>query len=209
MTTFDCDMLHALRDASEITIRTDKLPRVPCRSGWWWTATMPSCARYRVPGGPGIGDLAAGAERHSSRSPARGWRCGAVPASDPGAIERASREYSENTGSSPYAQTMVKPRAAVDHAATGTAINGEVTMEIKRNGSQASNKGPADWFTGTVRIDPLFQAPEPRVFRRQRHFRAGCAQRLAYPSARPDADRHGRLRLGAARRRTSRGDPAG
>jgi quercetin dioxygenase-like cupin family protein len=34
-------------------------------------------------------------------------------------------------------------------------------MEIKRVGSQASNKGPADWFTGTVRIDPLFQAPAP------------------------------------------------
>jgi quercetin dioxygenase-like cupin family protein len=31
-------------------------------------------------------------------------------------------------------------------------------IEIKRNGSQASVKGPADWFTGTVRIDPLFQA---------------------------------------------------
>ena len=32
-------------------------------------------------------------------------------------------------------------------------------MEIKRNGSQPSGKGPAEWFTGTVRIDPLFQAP--------------------------------------------------
>src|SRR5258708_7831171 len=31
-------------------------------------------------------------------------------------------------------------------------------MEISRIGSQPSNKGPADWFTGTVRIDPLFQA---------------------------------------------------
>jgi quercetin dioxygenase-like cupin family protein len=30
-------------------------------------------------------------------------------------------------------------------------------MEIKRAGSQPSSKGPADWFTGTVRIDPLFQ----------------------------------------------------
>jgi quercetin dioxygenase-like cupin family protein len=30
-------------------------------------------------------------------------------------------------------------------------------MEIKRAGSQPSTKGPADWFTGTVRIDPLFQ----------------------------------------------------
>ena len=34
-------------------------------------------------------------------------------------------------------------------------------MEIKRAGSQPSTKGPADWFTGTVRIDPLFQAPDP------------------------------------------------
>ena len=34
-------------------------------------------------------------------------------------------------------------------------------MDIKRSGSQPSGKGPADWFTGTVRIDPLFEAPEP------------------------------------------------
>src|SRR5439155_737032 len=34
-------------------------------------------------------------------------------------------------------------------------------MEIKRSGSQSSTKGPADWFTGTVRLDPLFEPPEP------------------------------------------------
>lgn len=34
-------------------------------------------------------------------------------------------------------------------------------MEIKRNGSQPSSKGPSDWFSGTVRIEPLFQAPDP------------------------------------------------
>jgi quercetin dioxygenase-like cupin family protein len=34
-------------------------------------------------------------------------------------------------------------------------------MEIKRSGSAPSGKGPADWFTGTVGIDPLFQASEP------------------------------------------------
>ena len=34
-------------------------------------------------------------------------------------------------------------------------------MEIKRSGSQPSGKGPADWFTGTVRIDPLFQPHAP------------------------------------------------
>src|SRR3979490_2854091 len=32
-------------------------------------------------------------------------------------------------------------------------------MEIKRNGAQASTKGPAEYFTGTVRIDQLFKAP--------------------------------------------------
>src|SRR5579875_776657 len=36
-------------------------------------------------------------------------------------------------------------------------------MEIKRAGSQASRKGPAEWFTGSVRIDPLFEAPEPAL----------------------------------------------
>ncbi len=34
-------------------------------------------------------------------------------------------------------------------------------MEIKRVGSQPSSKGSADWFTGTVRVDPLFQANAP------------------------------------------------
>jgi quercetin dioxygenase-like cupin family protein len=34
-------------------------------------------------------------------------------------------------------------------------------MEIKRNSSEPSRKAPAEYFTGAVRIDPLFQAPEP------------------------------------------------
>ena len=34
-------------------------------------------------------------------------------------------------------------------------------MDIKRSGSQPSGKGPAEYFTGTVRIDPLFQADGP------------------------------------------------
>jgi len=33
-------------------------------------------------------------------------------------------------------------------------------MEIKRAGSQPSIDGPSEWFTGTVRIDPLFQSPD-------------------------------------------------
>ncbi len=49
-------------------------------------------------------------------------------------------------------------------------------MDIKRCGSQPSGKGPAENFTGTVRIDPLFQAPDPA--------RAGGASVTFEPSAR-------------------------
>lgn len=34
-------------------------------------------------------------------------------------------------------------------------------MEIKRSGSQPSTRGSAEYFTGTVRIDPLFKTPPP------------------------------------------------
>jgi quercetin dioxygenase-like cupin family protein len=49
-------------------------------------------------------------------------------------------------------------------------------MEITRLGSQASGKGPADWFTGSVRIDPLFQP--------NGHRRAAAAQVTFEPGAR-------------------------
>src|SRR5690349_14422987 len=47
------------------------------------------------------------------------------------------------------------------HAETRLTANLEDEMEITRIGSQPSAKGPADWFTGTVRIDPLFQPHAP------------------------------------------------
>ena len=49
-------------------------------------------------------------------------------------------------------------RAQADAHLTQTQ---QINMDIKRSGSQPSTKGPADWFTGTVRIDPLFQAGAP------------------------------------------------
>jgi len=36
-----------------------------------------------------------------------------------------------------------------------------IIMDIKRSGSEPSGKGPPEWFTGTVRIDPLFNPPTP------------------------------------------------
>jgi quercetin dioxygenase-like cupin family protein len=48
-------------------------------------------------------------------------------------------------------------------------------MEITQNGSQPSRKGPTEYFTGSVRIDPLFQAPEPaRVTSASVTFEAGA-----------------------------------
>lgn len=41
------------------------------------------------------------------------------------------------------------------------ACGEEIKMVIQRNGSQPSGVGPAEWFTGTVRIDPLFAAHPP------------------------------------------------
>jgi len=38
-------------------------------------------------------------------------------------------------------------------------------MEIKRTGSRPSRKGPAEYFTGAVRVDPLFEAPDPARMR--------------------------------------------
>jgi quercetin dioxygenase-like cupin family protein len=49
-------------------------------------------------------------------------------------------------------------------------------MQIKRSGADPSAKGSAEWFTGTVRIDPLFQAPAPA--------RVGCAMVTFEPGAR-------------------------
>ena len=48
-------------------------------------------------------------------------------------------------------------------------------MDIKRNGSRPSEKGPAEYFTGAVRVDPLFEAPDPaRVRGAHVTFEAGA-----------------------------------
>ncbi len=49
-------------------------------------------------------------------------------------------------------------------------------MEVKKNGTQPSQKGPEEYFTGSVRINPLSQAPEPS--------RVNCALVTFEPGAR-------------------------
>ncbi len=52
-----------------------------------------------------------------------------------------------------------KPAEAAMAATHQSGENG--IMGITRSGSQPSAKGPADYFTGSVRVDPLFQTPDP------------------------------------------------
>jgi quercetin dioxygenase-like cupin family protein len=52
----------------------------------------------------------------------------------------------------------------------------EHVMEIKRTGSRPSRNGPAEYFTGAVRVDPLFEAPDPARMR--------CAHVTFEPGAR-------------------------
>jgi quercetin dioxygenase-like cupin family protein len=53
-------------------------------------------------------------------------------------------------------------------------------MEIKRSGSQPSRPGPGDWFTGAVRLDPLFApAGEARAVGNSVTFEPGARTRWA------------------------------
>jgi quercetin dioxygenase-like cupin family protein len=55
--------------------------------------------------------------------------------------------------------TMSSPAPLRDHDTTTTRQ--EQPVEITRAGSQPSARGPSEWFTGTVRIDPVFPVKDP------------------------------------------------
>jgi hypothetical protein len=82
--------------------------------------------------------------------------------------------------------------------AFGTQQEFYMDIDIKRNGSRPSQKGPENWFTGTVRIDPLFQATEAA--------RTSAGQVTFEPGARTAWHTHPLPRMGAARWRPRRGD---
>jgi len=46
-------------------------------------------------------------------------------------------------------------------AASARSIEGSTAMQIRRAGSQPAARGPSDYFTGTVRVDPMFPATAP------------------------------------------------
>src|SRR5215213_274733 len=60
-------------------------------------------------------------------------------------------------------RSSLKAMAGLALASLGVSpqASAEQHMEITRIGTQASGKGPAEWFTGTVRIDSLFDRTDP------------------------------------------------
>ena len=108
MTNFDVDTLSALRDANEVAIRTEKHPAnaVPI-----WVVVADDVVFVRSARGARgrwFRDIAAGGSAILEFA-GRRLAVRAVPASDPAAIERASREYLRKYGPSPYAQAIVRP----------------------------------------------------------------------------------------------------
>jgi quercetin dioxygenase-like cupin family protein len=67
------------------------------------------------------------------------------------------RIFQKNAG---IAALVVLARVRL-HSTLFTPYIQSPSMEIKRAGTQTPKAGPSDWFTGTVRIDPLFPAVEP------------------------------------------------
>ena len=222
MTNFDADTLRALRDVQEPMIRTEKHPESAVVI-WVVVAGDEVFVRsWRGDKGRWYRDLAAGGPPRWSL-PAAGCRCRRSRRATPRSVERASREYPDgNTGTAATRRRWCvakpcRPRCGLNRAdlsppsADGLLQQNGASRQWKSN--ETAHSRPA---RGRPTISPARSASTRCSRRRsgarpwrQRHVRARRAHGLAHASARPDADRHGRLRLGAARGRTGRGNPAG
>jgi hypothetical protein len=107
MTKFDADTLRELRDVAEVSIRTGKHPKTAVVI--WVVVDDGDVFVRSVRGGRGrwYRDLAAGGPAELEFA-GRRLEVEAVPAADPAAIARASREYLRKYRQSPYAQSIVK-----------------------------------------------------------------------------------------------------
>jgi quercetin dioxygenase-like cupin family protein len=83
-----------------------------------------------------------------------------MQANRPGEVMITRRRMLAATGGL-AALAVAGPAAAETPTLTVPTNRRNGTMEIKRSGSQPSRKAPAEYFTGAVRVDPLFQAPDP------------------------------------------------
>jgi hypothetical protein len=107
MTNFDADTLRQLRDLPEVAIRTESHPKSAVVI--WVVVAQNEVFVRSVRGAKGrwYRDLAAGGPATLEFAGVR-LAVTAIPATDPGAIDRASREYLQKYRTSPYAPAMVK-----------------------------------------------------------------------------------------------------
>ncbi|QDT29686.1 Cupin domain protein [Gimesia panareensis] len=75
----------------------------------------------------------------------------------PSSTQIGRRQFVRIAGAAVFSLSVIKQAQATEPPSKAK----ENQMEITRNGSQASVAGPADWFTGNTRIDPLFNPHEP------------------------------------------------
>jgi hypothetical protein len=108
MANFNADTLDELRQLQEVAIRTKRHPETAVVI-WVTVADDEVFVRsVRGPKGHWYRDLAAGGPA-TLEFAGRRLAVEAIPARDPAAVDRASREYLRKYHSSPYAQAMVKP----------------------------------------------------------------------------------------------------
>ena len=108
MASFDADTLRELRDAQEVEIRTEKHPKSAVVI---WVAVADDevfVRSWRGASGRWYRDLAAGGPA-TLEFAGRRLSVQAIPARDPAAIARASREYLTKYQPSPHAEEMVRP----------------------------------------------------------------------------------------------------
>src|SRR5579885_20168 len=110
MARFDAGILQALRDIKEVAIRTEKHPKAAVVI--WVVVADDEVFVRSVRGSRGrwYRDLAAGGPA-TLEFAGRHLAVRALPADDPEAIARASREYLRKYRGSPYAQAMVRAEA--------------------------------------------------------------------------------------------------
>ena len=107
------------------------------------------------------------------------------------------------------ATTMMSLFILVSNGASQTApVQSSPTIKIVRRGSQQPGQGPAENFTGSVQVQPLFRERSITRNRGNGHLPTRSAKRMAYASAGSNFDGYGWQRLGSTMGRTGRGNSA-
>jgi quercetin dioxygenase-like cupin family protein len=82
-----------------------------------------------------------------------------IPALQIGVNGQVQQQQQQQDQSAPF--IVQNTSESMQDPLQGNETNQTSSMEIRRSGSQPSTIGPAEYFTGSVRIEPLFEAKDP------------------------------------------------